>query len=300
MLKDFTKMETFLVVSKEKSFSKASAKLGISQPAVTQQIKFIEDYLDTKVIERKKNGIRLTKSGEQLLTIVQKLERNISMSEKELLKIIDKNFTFILSTSYVIGNYLAPKFLNDIKHSINNDVKLDVSSSKEAIEQLKNKMADIALIESPIFEDGIIYREWMDDEIIIISNQKLPKRLNSNHILRYKWICRDRDSHTRKLFKESLDYLDFPDCSEFNIVSETSSPTTIVNTILHSNKDNIPTVSIVSKHAVTDYIKNGMLFETRLPEAKINRKLYIAYLKDRKHDAFIENVINYLVSKKIS
>jgi len=63
MLKDFTKMETFLVVSKEKSFSKASAKLGISQPAVTQQIKFIEDYLDTKVIERKKNGIRLTKSG---------------------------------------------------------------------------------------------------------------------------------------------------------------------------------------------------------------------------------------------
>jgi DNA-binding transcriptional LysR family regulator len=54
LLKDFTKLETFLVVVKEKSFSKASAKLGISQPAVTQQIKFIEEYLDSRVVERKK------------------------------------------------------------------------------------------------------------------------------------------------------------------------------------------------------------------------------------------------------
>ncbi|MDD2949710.1 MAG: LysR family transcriptional regulator [Sulfuricurvum sp.] len=32
--------------------------MGISQPAVTQQIKFIEDYLDTRVVERKKTGSR--------------------------------------------------------------------------------------------------------------------------------------------------------------------------------------------------------------------------------------------------
>jgi hypothetical protein len=44
MLKDFAKLHTFLTVIKEKSFSKASAKHGISQPAVTQQIKFIVCY----------------------------------------------------------------------------------------------------------------------------------------------------------------------------------------------------------------------------------------------------------------
>ena len=45
MLRDFTKIDTFLVVVKEKSFSKASKKLGISQPAVTQQIKLLEENL---------------------------------------------------------------------------------------------------------------------------------------------------------------------------------------------------------------------------------------------------------------
>lgn len=54
MLRDFTKLQTFIVVVQEKSFSKASAKLGISQPAVTQQIKFIEEYYNTKIIIRKK------------------------------------------------------------------------------------------------------------------------------------------------------------------------------------------------------------------------------------------------------
>jgi DNA-binding transcriptional LysR family regulator len=57
MLRDFSKIETFLTVVREKSFSKASKKLGISQPAVTQQIKLLEAYFDTKIIERKKNGI---------------------------------------------------------------------------------------------------------------------------------------------------------------------------------------------------------------------------------------------------
>ena len=84
MLSDFTKLNTFLTVVRERSFSKASAKLGISQPAVTQQIKFIEDYLDLKVIDRKKNGIKLTKEGDQLLNIVLKLEKAIANAEKEV------------------------------------------------------------------------------------------------------------------------------------------------------------------------------------------------------------------------
>jgi len=75
MLKDFVKMETFLTVARERSFSKASAKLGISQPAVTQQIKYIENYLEAKIIDRKKNGIKLTPEGDELYKVVTQLEK---------------------------------------------------------------------------------------------------------------------------------------------------------------------------------------------------------------------------------
>jgi len=298
MLSDFTKLNTFLTVVKEKSFSKASAKLGISQPAVTQQMRFLENYLDSAIVDRKKNGIRLTKEGEKLYQIAQKIEKVIVNSEKELLKIINKDITFVFGASNAIGNYILPTFLNDIKAKINNDVSVTVSNSAEAIEKLLDKKVDMALIESPVFEDGIIYREWIEDEIVIFSNQKLPRRLKNEDLQSYKWVCRDPNSHTRGVFKESLEQAGFQDCDSFNIVSEASSPTAIVQTVLHSSKEDTATTSIVSTHAISDFVANGILFEARLPDIKMKRKLYIAYLKERKHDAFIETVINYLLSVK--
>lgn len=298
MLSDFTKLNTFLTVVKEKSFSKASAKLGISQPAVTQQMRYLENYLDAPIVDRKKNGIRLTKEGEKLYAIAQKIEKVIANSEKELLKIIDKDITFVFGASNAIGNYILPTFLNDIKQKIDNDVSVTVSLSAEAIDKLKDKKIDMALIESPIFEDGVIYREWIEDEIVIFSNQRLPRRVKDEDLQSYKWVCRDPNSHTRGVFKEALEQVGFQDCDTFNIVSEASSPTAIVQTILHSDKNDTPTCSIVSSHVISNFVDQGVLYEARLPDVKMKRKLYLAYLKERKHDAFIETVISYLMGIK--
>ena len=193
MLKDFAKLQTFLMVIKEKSFSKASAKLGISQPAVTQQIKFIEDYLDTKIVDRKKNGIILTKEGEDLYRIALGLEKAIQGSEKELLRIINKEFTFVMGSSFAIGNYVLPNYLSDIKKRINNEVFMNVDISSNIIDQLEDRKIDVALIESPIFRDGIIYREWVEDELVVFSNKPLKKNLNAEELLQFDWICRNEE-----------------------------------------------------------------------------------------------------------
>jgi len=296
MLKDFAKLQTFLMVIKERSFSKASAKLGISQPAVTQQIKFIEDYLSMKIVDRKKNGILLTKEGEDLYKIAQRLEKSIASSEKELLKIMNKEFTFIIGASYAIGNYILPNYLSEIKKRINNEVFLNVALSQEIIQQLEDKKIDIALIESPIFKDNMIYREWVEDELVIFSNQPLPKNLKANDLTKLDWICRDEDSHTRKLTADVFEEIGVQ-CTNFNVLGVLSSPTSIKETILNSDKNAVtPLVSIMSRYVVQKDIEEKRLFESRIKNYKIERKFYIAYSKDKKHDAFVDNVVNYLLS----
>lgn len=296
MLKDFAKLQTFLMVIKEKSFSKASAKLGISQPAVTQQIKFIEDYLDTKIVERKKNGILLTKEGEDLFRIAQRLEKSIANSEKELLKIINKEFTFVMGASSAIGNYILPNYLGEVKKRIDNEVFLNVGLSGEIIEQLEDKKIDLALIESPIFNDGLIYREWVEDELVIFSNQPISKSVRADDLFGFDWICRDEHSHTRRITSEVFEEIGV-NCNNFNVIGVLSSPTAIKETILHSDRNaERPLVSIMSRHVIKDDIANGKLFESRIKNFKIERKFYIAYSKERKHDAFVENVVNYLLS----
>ena len=296
MLKDFAKLQTFLMVIKERSFSKASAKLGISQPAVTQQIKFIEDYLDTKIVDRKKNGILLTKEGEDLYRIAMRLEKAISSSEKDLLKIIKKEFTFVMGSSYAIGNYILPNYLSQIKQSIGNEVYMQVASSPEVIDQLQDKKIDVALIESPVFRDGIIYREWVTDELVVFSNQQIPKQLKADDLLEFDWICREENSHTRKLTSEVFDEIGVQ-CGSFNVIGVLASPTSIKESILHADKNaERPMVSVMSRHVIQSEIEEGKLFEARLKNYKMERKFYIAYLRERKHDAFVDNVVNFLLS----
>lgn len=299
MLKDFAKLQTFLTVVKEKSFSKASAKLGISQPAVTQQIKFIENYLDTRIVERKKNGIKLTKEGEDLYRIAVRLEKAISSSEKELLKIINKDFTFILGASYSIGNYVLPAYLSKIKEKINNEVYIHAGMSVDVIDELEDKKIDLALIESPVMRDNVIYREWADDELIVCSNQPIPKQLKREDMFGFDWICRDEYSHTRKLASEAFDEFGV-ECSTFNVIGVVATPTAIKETLMHTPRDSErPVVSIISRHVIAEELASGRLYEARMRNVKIERKLYIAYTKERKHDAFIDNVVNYLLTIKI-
>ncbi len=297
MLKDFVKMETFLTVARERSFSKASAKLGISQPAVTQQIKYIENYLEAKIIDRKKNGIKLTPEGEEFYSVATRLEKCINILEKDVLKIINKEMTFRLAASFTIGSYVIPgECLNTISESIGNDVNLSINVSDKIIRGLKDKKFDVGLIEVPIFDEDLIYREWFEDELVIVSSTPIPKILRTEELYEFKWVCREEGSHTRRLLGEVFEDLGVS-CKSFNVLSEVSNTTAALQSVKRANKeDEQATVTIISKHAVSEEVHRGELYESRIYGFKMTRKFYIVYSKDNKNNVFIDNVVNYILS----
>jgi DNA-binding transcriptional LysR family regulator len=297
MLKDFVKLETFLTVARERSFSKASAKLGISQPAVTQQIKFIEKYLAAKIIERKKNGIKLTKEGDELYKVAMRIEKEIYSSEQDILKIINKEITFRLGASYTIGTYVIPgPCLNTIGKAINNDIKLDIDLTDRIVEKIKDRKLDVGLIESPVMDNDLIYREWLEDELVVVSNVPISKTLKTEELYDFSWICRNEGSHTRRVVSEVFDEIGVS-CKEFNVLSEVSNTTTVLQSIKKSEKNpEKPVVSILSKYAVMDEIANGELFEGRLRGYTMTRKFYIVYSKENKHNAYVDKVVSYILT----
>ncbi len=298
MIKDFTKLETFLVVIREKSFSKASAKLGISQPAVTQQIKFLEEHIGAKLIERRKNGVRLTKEGEEVYKIAQRISKCIQSAEQDLFRIVNKELTFILGTSFTIGNYVLPHVIQELKNIVKNDILIKVDVSERVVDSVLDKKYDLGLIESPIFKDNLIYREWMEDELVLFSSTKLPKYVRVEDLYRFKWICREEGSHTRKLVSEVFERLGVS-CKKFNVISELSSSTAVVNSILRTPMDKEhPTVSIISRYAIEDEIKQGRLFEAKIKGEKMKRKFYICYLKERRNDPFLINIVDQILKLK--
>ena len=299
MLKDFSKLETFLIVVRERGFSKASHKLGVSQPAVTQQIKYLENYLETKLIERKKSGIKLTSTGEELYKIAVELEAAVVQAENKILKIIDKDITFNLGASFTIGNYILPgECLQEIKQSIGNDVKLTIEVSKVIIERLKERSIDLGLIEAPIYDEDLVYRKWLDDELVLVSNTPLPRVVNTEDLYNFDWVCREVGSHTRKIIQEKFESVNVV-CKDFNIVSEVNSSTAVLNSIARS-KQNLerPIVSIISKHAIAQEVNDKKLFQSRIHGITMDRILYIVYNKNNKNNPYVITATDYILSGK--
>ncbi len=297
MLKDFAKLETFLTVVKEKSFSKASKKLGISQPAVTQQIKWLEDYLDNRIVERKKNGITLTKTGEELYRVAQRLDKCVSHVEKDIIKIINKELTFVIGASFTIGNYVLPYCLNDLQKAIDNEVLIEVETSDVILDKLLDKKIDLALIEVPVTRDGVIYKEWLEDELVLFSNAKLPRQVKPEDLKNYDWICREEDSHTRKLASEVFGEAGI-ECKSFNILGTMSSQTGVKHTVMKASPDKeVPTVSLLSKFVIEDELNAGTLHMATIKGLKFKRYFHVVYLKERKHDAFIAKVSDFIMGR---
>jgi len=299
LLKDFNKIETFLVVARERGFSKASVKLGVSQPAITQQIKYLEDYLDTKLIERKKSGIKLTNSGEELYKIAVELESAVMKAENQLMHILNKDITFSLGASFTIGNYILPgNCLNGIKKAIGNDVKLTIDVSKNIIEMLKDKSIDLGLIEAPIHDEDLIYRKWLEDELVLFSNTPLPREVYIEDLYNYEWVCREDGSHTKALLTEKFSEFNIK-CKDFNIVSEVNNSTALLNTILRSEKNlERPTVSIISKYTIAHEVANKRLFQSKIKGLDLTRILYIVYHKNNKNNPYINAAVDFILSKE--
>jgi DNA-binding transcriptional LysR family regulator len=296
MLKDFAKLETFLTVVKEKSFSKASKKLGISQPAVTQQIKWLEDYLDNRIVERKKNGITLTKTGEELYRVALRLDKCVSHVEKDIIRIINKELTFVIGASFTIGNYVLPYCLNDLQEAINNEVLIEVDTSDNILDKLLDKKVDLALIETPVTRDGVIYKEWLEDELVLFSNSQLPRQVKPDDLKNFNWICREEESHTRKLASEVFGEVGL-ECKRFNILGTVSSQTGVKHTVMKASTDGTPTVSLLSKFVIEDELNSGLLHSTNIKGLKFKRYFHVVYLKERKHDAFIAKVSDFIMGR---
>lgn len=74
----------FYYVAKEKSITKASKKLFISQPAISKSLKKLEDELNTVLFTRNLNGVELTDQGKILYFYVDKAYKNIILAEQAM------------------------------------------------------------------------------------------------------------------------------------------------------------------------------------------------------------------------
>jgi len=282
------KINTFLIINKESSFSKASKILGISQPAVTQQIRILENYLGVNLFERKKNGVLLTKQGRNFLKIAKEFESFVEEFEKKVEKFKNLDLPFTIGASPTVGSYNLPECIKYYKNLINKDINLVIKSNDELLDLVQKSNIDMAFVTKKK-DNGLFYNEWIEDELVVFSNQPLPSTIELEDLFNYKMICREENSSTREFIKKVFEKNNF-NCEKLNIISVVHNSTALKYTVLSSNEQ---VVSIISKMVIKDELKKGKLYSAKIKGVDLKRKTYIVY-KNKTKD--IEAILNFINS----
>ncbi len=82
-------LRTFAAIAETHSLSKAAARLHLTQPAVSHQVKALEDLYGIALFERKTMPLRLTPGGQRLLHLAREVEQRVSEAERDLSRIAD-------------------------------------------------------------------------------------------------------------------------------------------------------------------------------------------------------------------
>lgn len=207
-----------------------------------------------------------------------------------------KNEPFELAASYNIGSYILPgQTIEELNTSIESKIKVNICDCTEVIEGIKSDKFDLGLIELPLFDDELLYQEWIDDELVVCSNIELSKKIRKESLKDYKLICRREKSITRKVIGDFFEKFNIS-YESFKSLSEIDNITAAVQAVkwTRPNRKN-PTITIVSKFVIEDKLKYNELFISRIGEEIMMNKHYIVYSKKRANDPTIQNVITQLM-----
>lgn len=148
---DFKSVTYFLTVAEELNFTKAAAKLRMSQPPLSSQIKALEDDLGTQLFIRGKRHLKLTQAGEMLYQRFREIQ-GLAVKTRADLATLDNNLTGHITIGQVEGRapYITAHLIKNFHEEYPNvTYNLWNGSSDEVLNKLSNGLVDLAVVAVP-------------------------------------------------------------------------------------------------------------------------------------------------------
>ncbi|HEC19407.1 MAG TPA: LysR family transcriptional regulator [Gammaproteobacteria bacterium] len=223
------RLHVFYTVARLLSFTKAAESLHMTQPAVTFQVRQLEEHFNTRLFDRTHNKISLTAAGERVYAHAEKIFEiydDLENSVRELTGEISG--VLILGASTTVAEYMLPALLGDFKEKYPDvNIRLKVSNTDGIVSMVENNIIDLGVVEAPVNNKNLAVEVCRTDRLVAITppGHELAKQggtIPVRSILDYPFICREEGSGTREVI---MDYLKASgvDPAQLNIIMELGS-----------------------------------------------------------------------------
>lgn len=148
---ELSALQALLSIHEEGSFSAASERLNISQPAISKRIRVLEEQLNTKLFDRAGRQMQLTEAGLALLPSARKILYEVQEAKQVVSQLRHEvQGSLALACSHHIGIHRLPPALKAFRQQYPEvGIQLEFLSSEEAQKALLSRRLDLAFITLP-------------------------------------------------------------------------------------------------------------------------------------------------------
>lgn len=217
------RIDTFICVCDEMSYTRAAKALSMTQPAVSQHIKYLEKLYGAELFTYEKKQLKLTEQGKLLLMAARTMKSDEEFLRNKILKVKNRVSVCRMGATMTVGDYAIIKPLKRYmaNHS-DTEINMTVANTDELLEKLKNHEIDFAVIEGYFPKEEYDYVTFSTERYIPVCAvnhcfEPLPKTLKD--LVDQRLIMRERGSGTRDIMEKNLEahgieIKDFMHCME--------------------------------------------------------------------------------------
>ena len=226
------RLQVFHTVAKLLSFTKAAEVLHMTQPAVTFQVRQLEEHFNTRLFDRTHNRVTLTRAGETVYFYSRRIFEQYEEMENSVREITGEvSGVLTIGASTTVAEYMLPALLGKFK-MVYPDIRLSlkVSNTESVVAMVEDNVIDLAVVEAPVSNKHLLVDVCDVDALVVVAHPEHEvaglESITAEQLVAHPYICREEGSGTRDVIKDYMKQHNIDsDC--LNVCMELGSPESI-------------------------------------------------------------------------
>lgn len=271
-------LKVFETVARLLSFSRAAEELHLTQPAVSTQVKKLEEHAGLSLFEQLGKKIYLTPAGAELLSYSRVIIEQFQSAEEAMAQFKGVSGGKLNVAVISAGDYFFPRLLVEFARRHDGvTLNFTVHNREELLRQLAENMTDLAIMVRPPIDLDTIDEPFAPHPYVIVAASSHPlaqrKRIPMNVLMREQFVVREKGSDTWHSMEEGFgEHLD-----QLNIAMEIKSTETIKQAVIAGMG-----ISFLSAHTISKEVQAGSLAVLDVRGFPLMLNWYVVHRKNKR------------------
>ncbi|HEX5449523.1 MAG TPA: selenium metabolism-associated LysR family transcriptional regulator [Gaiellaceae bacterium] len=273
---DTRQLQAFCAVVEKRSFSQAAERLGVTQPAVSLQVRALEKRLGTQLLDRSGRRVEPTEAGlllyrgaQRLLTLEEELVNEVSSADSEG----PVAGTLEIGASTGPGGVVLPRLLCEFAESHPDlHVQLSVASTQTIVERVADRTLEIGVVGAAPRHRAVEFEPFFRDSVVLacpVGHSFAGRRISLKELESEPLIVMQEGAGVRDVIEEELRNLGAP-LKTLNVRLELGLQESVVSAVRAGYG-----VSFISRSSIESDLEAGMLEEARVIGLEAEREIYL-------------------------